>query len=241
MDDRAHVERLNGRGGAGADEKAGTGMFRSFGDSRQGRPAIPIGPAGAFALVEDRFITSFRNTRPAVPRLRAIARRAAASFALVLLAATPGYAQNRRCDITTYTDPPREELSCPGGLKVVAEKASDYQFVDRNRDGRPEAIDLRARALLIDLPGRTARRNFQILTPHAIAAVRGTVWSVDVSAARTSVFVRDGTVAVSRPGDPRAVILRPGEGVDVDAGTEPLVVRTWPADRVAHLFARFGR
>jgi hypothetical protein len=160
---------------------------------------------------------------------------------VVVLTATPGLAQNQRCDITTYTDPPREELNCPGGLKVVSEKSSAYQLVDRNRNGIPEAIDLRARALLVDLPGRRARRDFQVLTPHAIAAVRGTVWAVDVTATRTSVFVREGTVAVARPGDRSGVILGPGEGTDVDAGSTPLVVRRWPTDRVAHLFARFGR
>ena len=186
-------------------------------------------------------MVGLRNIHSTAFRLRASAAWAFAGFSFVLLAATPGLAQYQRCDITTYTDPPREELSCPGGLKVVSEKASDYQLVDRNRNGIPEAIDLRARAILVDLPGRRARRDFQILTPHAIAAVRGTVWAVDVSATRTSVFVREGTVAVARPGDRHGVILGPGEGVDVEAGATALVVRRWPMERVAHLLARFGR
>ncbi|MGZ2404638.1 hypothetical protein ACVIKO_001898 [Rhizobium ruizarguesonis] len=49
-----------------------------------------------------------------------------------------------------------------------------------------------------------------------------------------------GSVAVRRPsGEP--VVLSPGEGVDVIGGTEPLVVRRWPAPRAAALLARLGQ
>src|SRR5215204_4369621 len=43
--------------------------------------------------------------------------------------------------------------------------------------------------------GRPGRRSgFQVLTPHAIASVRGTIYAVDVSAGQTSVFVAQGRV-----------------------------------------------
>ncbi|ACA15280.1 conserved hypothetical protein [Methylobacterium sp. 4-46] len=172
-------------------------------------------------------------------RARQRARRIGAVLVGVCLV-LPGSArsQGRGCTITPYTDPPREELSCPDGFTLSAERGSLYRLLDRNRDGRPEAAELSGRGLLVDAPAR--RGAFQIRTPHAIASVRGTVWAVDVTPARTSVFVRRGAVSVSRPSGP-AVTLRDGDGVDVEAGTEPLAVKRWSPERAAGLLARFGR
>ena len=67
------------------------------------------------------------------------------------------------------------------------------------------------------------RGGFQILTPHAIASVRGTQWAVDVGATRTSVFVERGQSSrCARPRVPRRDALRAGEGVDVDDGATSL-------------------
>ncbi|GJD53460.1 hypothetical protein OPKNFCMD_6235 [Methylobacterium crusticola] len=154
------------------------------------------------------------------------------------LAALPAAAQGRSCTVTPYTDPPRQVLSCPDGFTLSAESGSSYRLIDRNRDGRPEAAELDGRGLLVDAPPR--RGGFQIMTPHAIASVRGTVWAVDVTASRTSVFVQTGAVSVRRPGGP-AVILGAGDGVDVEAGTAPLEVKRWGVERAAGLLGRFGR
>jgi ferric-dicitrate binding protein FerR (iron transport regulator) len=97
---------------------------------------------------------------------------------------------------------------------------------------------LESRGLLIESPPR--RGMFQILTPHAIATVRGTVWAVDVSPARSSVFVREGAVDVRRRHGEETVTLRGGDGVDVDDVTG-LEVKRWSAERAARLLARFGR
>jgi ferric-dicitrate binding protein FerR (iron transport regulator) len=156
---------------------------------------------------------------------------------LALLSASAALAQSSGCAVTTYTDPPREVLRC-GGLSITAERASDYRLIDRNRDGRPDAAELRARGLLIEsAPGKG---RFQILTPHAIASVRGTVWAVDVGASRSSVFVREGAVAVHSRGRVDGATLRAGDGVDIDTAG-PLHVKRWSDERAAHLLARFGR
>lgn len=167
---------------------------------------------------------------------------ARAALALALsLAAAGAQAQGRGCAITAYTDPPREVLACPDGLQISAEKGAEYRLIDRDRDGRAEAVDLRSKGLLIEVAPRR-RGGFQVLTPHAIASVRGTVWAVDVAAATTAVFVQQGAVAVSRSGAPEATaLLRAGDGVDVDAGAGPLQVKRWPNERRLHLLARFGR
>ncbi|WP_183448553.1 FecR domain-containing protein [Microvirga lupini] len=151
-------------------------------------------------------------------------------------------AQGIGCVLQTATAPQRQILRCRDGLTIEAEAGAAYNLVDQNRDGQPDAVNLQGRAILIDAPAQSARQGFQIMTPQAIAAVRGTQWVVDVIGARTSVFVVTGRVAVRRiSGNTRGVSLGPGEGVDVEAGTSPLVVRRWPAARAAALLARLGR
>jgi ferric-dicitrate binding protein FerR (iron transport regulator) len=113
--------------------------------------------------------------------------------------------------------------------------------VDRNRDAFPDGVNLQNRAILIDAPPGALRQGFQVRTPQAIAAVRGTQWVVDVSTGKTAVFVVNGRVSVRRATNTRSVNLGPGEGVDVEPGTAPLVVRRWPAARATALLARFGR
>ena len=160
--------------------------------------------------------------------------------AALSLAAPPATAQAvAGCSVVALTDPPRDVLRCRGGLTIEAEKDTRYRLVDDNRDGAPEAAEVGARALLIDLPpGR--RGSFQVLTPHAIASVRGTIYAVDVQGGRTSVFVARGRVAVRHREPSPSVMLGAGQGVDVVPG-QSLEVKTWGAERAAGLLARFGR
>jgi ferric-dicitrate binding protein FerR (iron transport regulator) len=148
-------------------------------------------------------------------------------------------AQASGCTLVTYTDPPRETLTCPDRLTITIEAGAAYSLQDRNRDGRPDAVRLDGKGVLVDVPpGR--RGGFQVQTPHAVASVRGTVWAVDVTPAASSVFVQTGAVAVNGPqGAP--VILRDGDGVDVAPGEAPLEVKRWGRERAANLLARFGR
>jgi ferric-dicitrate binding protein FerR (iron transport regulator) len=63
---------------------------------------------------------------------------------------------------------------------------------------------------------------------------------VDASEGKTSVFVVEGSVNVARPAGGGDVVLKPGDGVDVEpSGT--LTVKRWPPARVAALMARLGR
>ncbi len=151
-------------------------------------------------------------------------------------------AQGIGCVLQTAAGSQRQILRCRDGLTIEAEAGAAYSLVDRNHDSQPDAVNLESRAIFIDSPARSARQGFQIMTPQAIAAVRGTQWAVDVSGTRTSVFVVSGRLAVRRiAGNRRGVSLGPGQGVDVEAGTAPLAVRRWPAARAAALLARLGR
>jgi len=165
------------------------------------------------------------------PGLRAALLAAAVLWPFALDAQTSG------CTLTTLSDPSREVLHCADGLTISAERGAAYRLIDRNRDGRPEAVELTDKAILVDKPPGRGRGGFQILTPHAIASVRGTQWAVDVGATRTSVFVERGLVGVRTPGL-RAVTLGAGEGVDVDDGATSLAVKTWAPARATALLAR---
>jgi ferric-dicitrate binding protein FerR (iron transport regulator) len=155
----------------------------------------------------------------------------AAAFALMFASAVR--AQDMPCIVSDAPDPPRKIYDCGNGLVLEAEAASQLGLGDVSEG----SVDLSGSAALVELP---AGSTFQIRTPHAIASVRGTVFVVDVEESRSSVFVIEGRVAVTRPNGSDAVTLGPGEGVDV-AAADPLTVRRWGAPRVAALLARFGR
>lgn len=129
---------------------------------------------------------------------------------------------------------------CDNGITIVAENGARFELKDANRDGHIDSVELSAKALLVEVPKKPGGNPFKVLTPQAIAAVRGTKWAVDVADAKTSVFVADGRVGVSRRARGRAVVLGPGQGVDVEA-TGPLTVKTWGQPRVDALMARLGQ
>lgn len=150
-------------------------------------------------------------------------------------------AQEVGCHLQPAGSPARQVFRCGDGVTVEADAGADYTLLDRNQDGQPDAATLRSRALLVDVQARSGRRGFQVLTPQAIAAVRGTRWAVDVSGSKTSVFVLNGRVAVRRTNARSGVELGPGEGVDVEAGDRAaLIVKRWPKPRVNALLGRFG-
>ncbi|ANL28033.1 FecR family protein [Rhizobium phaseoli] len=162
-----------------------------------------------------------------------------AALAAGLIPHEAALAQSAGCAISRDAGA-RQVLICPGGVKVTAEAGASFRLSDRNHDGSPDSASLRRKAILVDVDSSQHTGGFQVVTPQAIAAVRGTQWAVDVAGDKTSVLVVRGSVAVRRSaGEP--VVLSPGEGVDVSSSNEPLVVRRWPAPRVAALLARLGQ
>lgn len=127
-------------------------------------------------------------------------------------------------------------LRCEGGVTIVAENGARFTLGDRDGNGRVDSVELSSKALLLKVPRKPGGNHFQVITPQAIAAVRGTKWAVDSAEGKTSVFVVNGRVSVARRLG-RGVVLGPGEGVDVEAAG-PLVVKRWAPARVAALMAR---
>lgn len=130
---------------------------------------------------------------------------------------------------------------CDNGITIVAESGARFELNDANRDGHIDSVELSSKALLVEVPRKPGGNSFKVLTPQAIAAVRGTKWAVDVAEAKTSVFVANGRVGVIRRAvRGRGVVLGVGEGVDVEA-TGALTVKTWGQPRVDALMARLGQ
>ncbi|MEX0404893.1 FecR domain-containing protein [Aquibium sp. LZ166] len=154
-------------------------------------------------------------------------------------AAGPAFAQSG-CSIEQLGGTQRHVVRCGTGITITVEPGAQYTLRDRNGDGTVDRVSLSSKALLLEASGNAATSGFEVVAPQAIAAVRGTRWAVDAEGAETSVFVVEGQVAVARHNGTARVVLDAGEGVDVDAGTGPLTVKTWPARRVNALLARFG-
>lgn len=134
-----------------------------------------------------------------------------------------------------------ETLRCDGGLIIVAEDGAKYILRHRGSSRRVDSAELSNKALLLEVPQKPGGNKFRVITPQAIAAVRGTKWAVDVVENKTSVFVVNGRVAVGRLAGRNSVTLEPGEGVDVEAAAGPLTVKHWPPARVSALMARLGQ
>jgi hypothetical protein len=171
-----------------------------------------------------------------------IVRAACVAFACWLFPAEMAAAQpaNMGCATESPANGP-QTLRCEGGVTIVAENGARFTLQDRDGNGRVDSAELSSKALLLDVPKKHGGNRFQVTTPQAIAAVRGTRWAVDAAEGKTSVFVVNGRVAVGRRTGTHSVTLGPGEGVDVEATRSPLTVKRWPKARVAALMARLGQ
>jgi hypothetical protein len=147
-------------------------------------------------------------------------------------------AADASCSREDLSDPPRVVYRCANGLVLEAEAAANLQIPDGTDETGPASAVIARKAVLIQVePGSGA---FQILTPQAIAAVRGTGYIVDVEADTTSVFVMRGEVAVSRADGSETVVLQAGDGADVSPG-KPIQPVIWGQERAERLLARFAR
>jgi ferric-dicitrate binding protein FerR (iron transport regulator) len=78
---------------------------------------------------------------------------------------------------------------------------------------------------------------FEVTTPTAIAAIRGTELMGEVSPNSTAIVVLDGRVGVSniRPNVPEQVVLSPGMGTTVTSGQSPSAPTRWSESRIEAL------
>jgi ferric-dicitrate binding protein FerR (iron transport regulator) len=152
------------------------------------------------------------------------------------------YGQPAGCTLIADDRNPTERiLRCGNGVTIRNAPGTRYQVLDQGGQRPPDGARLDSGALMIEFAPSTRQRGFQILTPHAIAAVRGTKWAVEVIPERTSTLVLSGVVEVKRPRGRRGALLHAGEGADVSGEAGPIVVKRWAKPRVEALLARFGQ
>ena len=194
-------------------------------------------PSKSSTLVTDKAPSRpFDDCRRAF-RKAALARALAS---LWLASALTGPARSAECQLVPDDrDPSQQILRCGRGLVVRSAPGTSYSPASQGEE-QPNSVQLDSGALLVEFHPTHSHPTFQILTPQAIAAVRGTRWAVDVGADRTSTLVISGIVAVSRRSAPSTALLRAGQGLDVSPGMDPLVVKRWKPERVRTLLARFG-
>src|SRR5215510_15832966 len=137
-------------------------------------------------------------------------------------------------------NPSEKILRCGSNLTIRSAPNTRYRLTNPDNRRQPTGARVDSGALLIEFTPNEGRRDFRILTPHAITAVRGTRWAVEVGRSQTSTLVVSGAVEVMRrnsrraaaPGAQESVLLGAGEGVDVSAGTGPLMIKRWTQTRI---------
>jgi hypothetical protein len=179
----------------------------------------------------------FRRELPT--RLRSLA--VAAMLLTTCLPCPPVLAQAGVCVLSPDKRSPDDRiLRCNATLTVRPAPGTVYRPLDAGPKDPPGKVQLDSGALLIEFHSAGKRRDFQILTPQAIASVRGTTWAVEAKPGQSSVLVLSGVVQVTRANGAAAVLLRRGQGVNVPDAGGPLQVKRWATERVRALLARFG-
>jgi ferric-dicitrate binding protein FerR (iron transport regulator) len=170
----------------------------------------------------------------------AMALSAATLLAAAIAGPLPARAASACALIPNEKMPSEKILQCGDALTVRATEGARYQLLYKKGESLPVGIRLNDGALLIEFQHSLWRKDFQILTPLAIAAVRGTKWAVDVTKSRTSVLVVYGAVGVTNRHLNQYVILSEGEGVDITPADTSTVQKPWGEARKRALLARFG-
>jgi hypothetical protein len=165
---------------------------------------------------------------------------AAAMFAAAIAGAAPAIAVGLCALVPNGRLPSEKMLQCGENLTVRPAPGAHYQPLYKKGDPLPVGIRLNDGALLIEFHPAKPQEKFQILTPLAIAAVRGTKWAMDVTKDQTSTLVLNGVVAVTNRRLNQFVVLNEGQGVDITPADTSVVKKTWGDERVRALLSRFG-
>jgi len=165
----------------------------------------------------------------------------AAALCGMAIAGTGSACAAGACALVPSERAPSEKiLRCGDALTVRPAEGTRYRPLYKKGDPLPVGIRLDDGALLIEYHPATPQEKFQILTPLAIAAVRGTKWAMEVTKARTSALVLAGAVAVTNRRLNQYVVLTEGEGVDITPADTSMVQKRWGEARIRALLARFG-
>lgn len=161
-------------------------------------------------------------------------------FVAAIAGMGPALAAGACALIPNERTPSEKILQCGEILTVRPAQGTRYRPLYKRGDPLPVGIRLDDGALLIEFHAARPQEKFQILTPLAIAAVRGTRWAMEVTRARTSTLVLSGAVAVTNRRLNEYVVLTDGQGVDITPADTSIVQKRWGEAKVRALLSRFG-
>jgi hypothetical protein len=162
----------------------------------------------------------------------------------LLVAAIAGTGSARAAGVCALVpndrEPSQKMLVCGDTLTVRPAPDTRYQMLYKKGDPLPVGARLDDGALLTEFHPANPREKFQILTPLAVAAVRGTKWAMEVTATQTSTLVLAGAVMVTNRRLNQYVVLTEGKGVDISPTDTVVWPKQWGEERIRALLARFG-
>ena len=164
-----------------------------------------------------------------------------AAAAAILTGSSTAWAGGPCSLVPNAHDPSEKILKCGQTLTIQPAAGTRWRPVFQRGQPLPTGARLDDGALLIEFHPSDQDKDFQILTPVAIAAVRGTKWAMEVTRARTSTLVVTGAVAVTSRRLNQYVVLTEGQGVDITAQDTALAQKQWGEARIRALLARFGQ
>jgi FecR protein len=136
--------------------------------------------------------------------------RAGVFLSLWAWVAVSAVAQSGACVLSPdRRNPNLRILRCGSELTITSAPGTVYQPAAAGDDGLPASVQLDSGALLIEFNSKR-RHELQILTPQAVASVRGTKWAMEVKPGGIA-----GEVTVARKNDLGKVVVSPGQGVDI--------------------------
>ena len=106
-------------------------------------------------------------------RLQTIGRTAILLLCAVFALSDQLYAQNGMAGCKLDEAGAQKIWSCPGGLTIIIENGARFSLEDQDHDGNVDLVRLWRGALLLVVV-EVAGRDVEVITPQAIAAVRGT-------------------------------------------------------------------
>jgi hypothetical protein len=165
---------------------------------------------------------------------------ATALFAAAIAGIGSAHAAGACALVPSERAPSEKILQCGQTLTVRPAQGTRYRPLYQKGDPLQVGIRLDDGALLIEYRPASPQEKFQILTPLAIAAVRGTKWAMEVVPGRTSTLVLAGSVVVTNRRLNQYVVLTWGQGIDITAADTSMVQKLWGQRRVEALLARFG-
>jgi hypothetical protein len=132
------------------------------------------------------------------------------------------------------------------GSEVRVSPNSRLEFNRLTQYGKSGMVDTRLRLLEGEVHTRVkpvmgGGARFEISTPSAVAAVRGTAFALQASLTGTHLQVTDGVVEFGAPGKTRPIPAGYSAQVTAGAHTEPAIYRLAPAPKVNPIAPRLNR